>query len=84
MNDSDLLELEGPANWSEDEGEVHQPVPEPRAVVSVPLSLRDLERLENEALAHGLRLPEFIRHAALSWMDAVESGPKPTPIRRPA
>jgi len=84
MNEHDFAELEDPATWEDDEGAVHPPVQNPYAVVSVRLTLQVLERVEQAATAHGLRLTEFIRHAALSTVDTADTAPKSTPVRRPA
>ena len=82
--DHDLDELKDPATWDDDEGTIHSPVQNPSAVVSVRLTPKDVERLEHEAAALGLRLPEFIRHVALQWLESTEATPKLTPVRRPA
>jgi len=84
MDNRELDELENPATWKDDEGMVYSPVQQPRAVVSVRLTPQEVERLEHEASALGLRLPEFIRHAALSWVSSADVTPGSTPVRRPA
>lgn len=84
MDERELNELEDPATWEDDEGTVYPPVQNPRAVVAVRLTPQEVERLERAATAQGLRLPEFIRHAALQWVESTEASPRPMPVRRPA
>ena len=84
MDDHDLNELEDPATWEDDEGTLHPPVQHPKAVVAVRLTLQEVARLEHEATALGMLLPEFVRHAALSWVNSADVVPEALPARRPA
>lgn len=65
MSDKDLQELENPESW-DDAAEVLPPVKPQRAVVSVPFSREDFERVVEHAHNEGMKTSEFIRQAALA------------------
>lgn len=69
-SDRELEELQNPDEWSDDgDAELRPPVKSPRAVVSVAFSSADLGRVSTEARRKGMKLSEYIRTAALEYID---------------
>lgn len=66
MDDQELLELQDPATWADDEGEVRPPVAEPRAVVAVNFTADDFEQVARAARRRGLKTAAYVREAALT------------------
>lgn len=65
MSKEELQELQDAGSW-EEPGEVVLPAAKPpRAVVSVAFSRDDFETIADHAKKHGMKISEFIRHAAL-------------------
>ena len=56
-------DLEKPQSWDFNSVDVHQPVKNPRAVVSVAFSRGDYEIVARGAESSGQRVSEFIREA---------------------
>ncbi len=65
MDEKELIELQSPESWDDDEGEVRPPVKSPRAVVSVGFSRGDFQEVAEQARRQGMKTSEFIRQAAL-------------------
>ena len=65
MNTEPLEELENAENWDFDSAETRPPVKAARAVVSVPFSRQDYEKVALCAEQTGERISEFIREGAL-------------------
>ncbi|HUG16859.1 MAG TPA: hypothetical protein VMM78_17765 [Thermomicrobiales bacterium] len=68
-SEKELKELEDPDTWDETQAQVHQPPKHRRAVVSVAFPRDDFERVADAANASGMKLSEFIRHAALQMSE---------------
>lgn len=65
MDEKELSDLENPDSWDDNSIEVHQPVKDPRAVVSVGFAPDDFRLVSKYAKAHGKKVSVFIREAAL-------------------
>lgn len=61
----DLEELEDPENWDFDNVQIHPPVKNPRAVVSVEFNRDELDQIAITARRLGMSLTTFVREAAL-------------------
>ncbi len=66
MKDRELSELRDPANWNEEQAEVHAPVKGARSVLSVSFSRQDFALVTRCARELGMRTSEFVREAALA------------------
>ena len=71
MDEQELEEiLRNPDEWADDgDAELRPPVKPARAVVSVAFPREDLERVSTEARRKGMKLSEYIRTAALEYID---------------
>lgn len=65
--------LQDPAAW-EEAGEVHPPVKNARAVVSVAFSRDDFGRVAEAARAGGMKISTFIRQAAVERAEQRDAG----------
>ncbi len=66
MDDQELLDLQNPETWADDEGEVRTSVVAPRAVLAVSFTADDFEQISRAARQRGVKTTEFVRNAALS------------------
>jgi hypothetical protein len=57
--------LMDPDTWDWDNIQEGTPVPHPEAIFEVVLSLDDIQRVEPAAIAEGMTVSAFLRHAAL-------------------
>jgi hypothetical protein len=75
MDDDELSELEDPESWDWDDVQIHQPVANRFAVVSVTLTRDDFQTVAAAARARGMTLTQFVRSAAMkaSGMTAVDN-----------
>lgn len=70
MSDDELMD---DANWDHGSAEVHPPVKNPRAVVSVAFSHNEFDQVSRMATAAGMKTSAFIRYCALSRRSTVIS-----------
>ena len=66
MDDKDLAKLQDTDNRDYDKAEIHEPVRNPRTVLSVAFNRADFLRVTECARQVGMRTSEFVREAALS------------------
>lgn len=65
MIDKEFEELYDPETWDDESAEVHIPTRRPRAIISVPFSLDEIERIDTVACERGVRASALIREAVL-------------------
>lgn len=66
MDDQELLDLQNPETWADDEGEVRTSVVAPRVVLAVAFTADDFEQIARAARQRGVKTTEFVRDAAMS------------------
>jgi hypothetical protein len=74
--DEELAELEDPDTWDWESAEVHPPVENPGARVSVRFTAAELGVVERAAEQAGMKLTAYIRAAALAH---AQTGAPPQP-----
>ncbi len=76
MDDTELRELQDPANWDYANVQRHPVVEKPRAVVSVALARADFERVSEYAARLGVPISRAIRDAVLEKIAAESPAPQ--------
>ena len=66
----ELRELQDPDVWDWEHGELHPPVPNRSAVISVRFTGEEFQRVAAAAERHGLKLTQFIHDAVLGQVGA--------------
>ncbi len=66
----ELRELQDPDTWDWDTGELHPPVPNPRAVVAVEFASDEFQRVGIAAHQAGVRVTQFIHDLVLAHLSA--------------
>ena len=66
MKDKEFKELQDPNNWDYERAEIHEPVKNPRAILSVAFSHEDFARVVQAARELGMFTSEFVREAAIA------------------
>lgn len=64
--DDEERELMNPARWDWEHAEVGVPVSDPRIVLEIEITGREIARLEAAAQARSMSVHRFVKHAALA------------------
>lgn len=64
--DNEERELMNPARWDWEHAEVGAPASDPRIVLEIEITGREISRLEAAAHARAMSVHRFIKHAALA------------------